>query len=192
MLNCLISFDVKLFYAINHFHSFFLTRILPIFSEPKFLYLFYGITSSILWIRYSFKKVLIIYVFLILGFLWVDFSCARLLKPYFHRKRPFVSIKSVYYPYKKAFKLLKKPLIKHTSYSFPSNHACNVGYASSFLSLYFPKGAVLWIIVALLVGWSRIYLGVHFPFDVFAGYIYGFFWALIFYKLSKVLLNKFK
>lgn len=37
------------------------------------------------------------------------------------------------------------------------------------------KGGALGIVAALafLVGWSRVYLGVHFPFDVLVGWIVG-------------------
>ncbi len=190
MLDLLADIDIKLFYLINHFHVFILDLLLPLFSKPDFIYIFYSITGSFLLLKYSIKKSLIIYLFFIIGFLWVDFSCAKILKPYFQRKRPFVSINKVYYYSEGSFQILDRPLNKHTSYSFPSNHASNVGYASSFLSFYFPKVSFLWILFALIVGWSRIYLGVHFPSDILAGYFYGFFWAFIFYQITKLPLRK--
>jgi undecaprenyl-diphosphatase len=61
-----------------------------------------------------------------------------------------------------------------SQFGMPSNHAANgasVVTAASFCL----KGGALGIVAALafLVGWSRVYLGVHFPFDVLVGWIVG-------------------
>ncbi|HVZ66949.1 MAG TPA: phosphatase PAP2 family protein [Patescibacteria group bacterium] len=80
------------------------------------------------------------------------------------------------------------PLVTETGYSFPSGHAMNsfVFYAVlSYLVFYFTKSKKLAIIFAivsmllvLLIGISRVYLGVHYPSDVIAGYIAGFSWFM--------------
>ena len=69
------------------------------------------------------------------------------------------------------------------TYSFPSGHAllslCVYGVLAGLLSARLRSGALrvlLWIVAAALVagiGLSRIYLGVHYPSDVVAGYLAG-------------------
>lgn len=62
------------------------------------------------------------------------------------------------------------------SYSFPSNHAVNTAAAGViFAHAYWRKWWVVaaCIVVPLLVGYSRVYVGVHFPLDVVAGYVIG-------------------
>ncbi|MGD0500250.1 MAG: phosphatase PAP2 family protein [Bryobacteraceae bacterium] len=99
-------------------------------------------------------------------------AIGQLLKFAFHRPRP------------EPFFGLADPL----SYSFPSTHAmiscCFYGalaaiLATSSRSPYVKAG--LWALaaaVALAVGFSRVYLGVHYPSDVVAGYAAAVMWAL--------------
>jgi undecaprenyl-diphosphatase len=59
------------------------------------------------------------------------------------------------------------------SFSFPSNHASNTFAAATLISLCFRNTTLLAIGLALLVCYSRVYLKVHYPFDVLGGAIYG-------------------
>ena len=80
-------------------------------------------------------------------------------------------------------------LVNETSLSFPSGHAMlsAVTYltlgalAARFLPGRTTKIYVLSLAVltTLLVGISRIYLGVHWPSDVLAGWCAGFVWAML-------------
>ena len=59
------------------------------------------------------------------------------------------------------------------SFSFPSNHAGNTFAAATLISLCFRNTTFLAFTFALLVCYSRIYMKVHYPFDVVAGALYG-------------------
>jgi undecaprenyl-diphosphatase len=73
-------------------------------------------------------------------------------------------------------------LAKPTSYSFPSGHALlsTVFYLSLAIlmtgRLAVRMGAAL---LALFIGLSRVYLGVHYPTDVLAGFAAGVFWLSV-------------
>lgn len=58
-------------------------------------------------------------------------------------------------------------------FSFPSNHAANTFCAAMFFSLFFPKGRWFFFTFAFLVSYSRVYNGVHYPIDIFAGALLG-------------------
>jgi membrane-associated phospholipid phosphatase len=53
--------------------------------------------------------------------------------------------------------------------SFPSGHAAAAGAAACALTIVMPPLAPLWIGMAMLMGASRVYVGVHWPTDVAAG-----------------------
>ncbi|CBN57217.1 putative PAP2 superfamily protein [Kamptonema sp. PCC 6506] len=71
-------------------------------------------------------------------------------------------------------------------YSFPSGHAMMsmviYGLLGYFLASYFPRWrwliAILTVLLVTTIGFSRMYLGVHWPTDVIAGYIAGFVWLI--------------
>lgn len=57
----------------------------------------------------------------------------------------------------------------------PSQHTLTVAIiAFSFLMSEYRQIGVFGLFVSLVVGWSRIYMGVHFPFDVLGSFIVAF------------------
>ena len=59
------------------------------------------------------------------------------------------------------------------SYSFPSSHAVNIFCEATIVSMVYPRAAPFAYLLATAVGYSRLYLGVHFPFDVLGGAAIG-------------------
>ena len=57
--------------------------------------------------------------------------------------------------------------------SFPSSHAANIGAAAFLLGWRYRRAWFVAALVAFLVGYSRVYLGVHYPFDVMGGWGVG-------------------
>ncbi len=90
---------------------------------------------------------------------WVIAEGAKFL---FNRARPFIRDTEI------------APLIKTpSSSSFPSGHSATAGAGAITLSAIYPTFAPALILSGFLVALSRIYLGVHYPFDVLAGVLIG-------------------
>lgn len=79
------------------------------------------------------------------------------------------------------------PAITEISFSFPSGHATAsialYGFLAFLLCRLYPerKRVVLMVAIAIIlaIGFSRLYLGAHFPSDVIAGYALGGLWLLL-------------
>lgn len=147
------------------------------FASSTFLKIAYGVLIIIYLFRKDWKRSVEIGIIGLGGFL-VNY----LMKISFHRPRP------------------DNPLIdKLHNFSFPSGHATSafifyglIAYITWKSSI--PKGyrlllAFLLISFALLIGFSRVYLRVHYPSDVMAGFCIGFAWLVftiwLFEKLKK-------
>lgn len=84
------------------------------------------------------------------------------IKAFFRRRRPFSSIVE-------ALVIGKKP----GSWSFPSGHTASSFASAWILSTVWPKSAPVLLALASTVGFSRIYVGAHYPGDVASGAILG-------------------
>jgi undecaprenyl-diphosphatase len=65
------------------------------------------------------------------------------------------------------------PLYVVHSSSFPAGHASTAFAGAVFLSFVVPRLAPLFVLLAALIGLSRVYVGVHYPTDVLAGALLG-------------------
>ncbi|MFV0623020.1 phosphatase PAP2 family protein [Sphingomonas sp. ac-8] len=109
-------------------------------------------------------------------------SAVSLLKRLFERARPD----------------LVEHLMRETSSSFPSGHSANSAIVYlTVATLIFPMiretHVRLFVVVATMtivgmIGISRVYLGVHWPSDVLAGWIFGALWALGWWRVELTLL----
>ena len=93
----------------------------------------------------------------------VNYGLTTLAKKAFDRPRPYESLEGVH------------KLVHETSRSFPSGHASTAFAIATTLSLRYRKWSVIgpsfgW---ALLMGYSRPYLGVHYPTDILGGMVLG-------------------
>ncbi len=84
-------------------------------------------------------------------------------KPLIGRTRPYVEHPEY-----------RLPLPPPQDHSFPSGHASTAAAGATSFARMLPATTILAIALALLIGTSRVALGVHFPVDVLAGFAIGY------------------
>lgn len=97
-----------------------------------------------------------------------------------------------------------QPLVSEASYSFPSGHSMNSFVFYALIAFYIFRFtrkkrlafliSTFSILLIFLIGLSRIYLGVHYPSDVVAGFVAGLWWFVTAISVEKtiVFLDLFK
>lgn len=175
--------------------------------DKKFTSLLYNVRSNTL------SKIL--YTITQLGEREAVFIVGGLVSPIFFYRRNYVALFAFWLTlagvglstrYGKTFISRERPedvayyVVEH--FSFPSGHATTAialyGMLAYFLYRHYQTHAqrklVLWLaaVLILVIGFSRIYLGVHFLSDVLAGFLLGALWLLVGISLVEVMLYRKK
>jgi len=169
MIERLINFDVQLFLFLNGLRNPFFDFVFwwatqPIVWIPVYIILFYFAVRVYRW------QTIFVVLFTIICIALTDQISVHLFKELFMRLRP-----------------CHNPDIQlqvHTmngycggQYGFVSSHAANYFGLAVFLSVIFFRKIRFFIpfvlVWAALISYSRIYLGVHYPADVFCGAVLG-------------------
>jgi undecaprenyl-diphosphatase len=170
------SFDKAILLWIHQFANPTLDRIMlniTRLGNPSTVVLIVLVTLGILWWRRYYQEAKI-FLLNCLGGAVLSYG----LKLAFSKPRPH----------------LWQLLISETSYSYPSGHALGsmvlYGFLAYLLGNHFPQYARIFYLIATIlivaIGLSRLYLGVHWPTDVIAGYGVGFLWITLCITMLKL------
>jgi undecaprenyl-diphosphatase len=180
-LSWFTSWDRAAFEVMNKWMtSSFFDLLMPALSNL----LFWLIPFAVIWLIFFIRsdrqgKLIALCCFLVVA--GTDQLSSNVIKPIVQRTRPCNVVPAAhFYQDDKWITTDKFALtIYKTSFSFPSSHAANIAGQAMYWSYFYPQVSPVMILATVIVGFSRIYMGLHWPFDVFAGYLLGMIVALV-------------
>jgi undecaprenyl-diphosphatase len=170
-VNPIQQFDRDLFVRINSDWSSSLgDQIFPLMTDLHRNPFFIAVLALglVVWIARERTRALKWTVALILSVALTDLFSYRIVKANFERARP---------PQANVQVVVRGET--HTGNSFPSNHSANMFAVAMAISGASPLASIPFFIAALLIGYSRVYVGAHFPMDVLGGAAIGILMATL-------------
>lgn len=164
----LLAFDRQLFLSVNQtsLHGPVADALMILISSHAlWVILLTGLVIQA--VRTRDRRLWVLVMTLAVAVATADSFCAYILKPWIARPRPCHELASVILPTGRC----------GGAFGFPSNHAVNAGVVTAVLFQFTDvtgrKAMTYFAAVALLVCFSRVWLGVHYPGDVIAGLSIG-------------------
>lgn len=181
-----MNLDYSLFQFLNgHFHADFLDPIMVFLTNSSRVMNGTILAMVVYLIVQKGKKEAWFFVIgAVLAFALADSLAYRVFKPFFERVRP---ANSAYFIDSVNMFLTQGRFLLGTndSLSTPSNHAANMFAQATYWSLIYPKWAKILFPTGFLIAYTRIYCGVHYPFDIFLGAVLGTAVAIGVYLIMK-------
>ena len=145
------------------------------FWIPLYLYLIF-----LLYKKFSRKFIWVLASVVVLIF-FADYGSVHLFKEVFERLRPCHQLDDV-------------RTINGCGglYGFISSHAANAFSVPFFINILLKNRKLFYFLLlwSILIGFSRVYLGVHFPFDILGGACWGMLVSLLTYRILKLKINE--
>ncbi|MDO7172778.1 phosphatase PAP2 family protein [Mariniflexile sp. AS56] len=187
MIEQLLEYDTKLFLFLNNLGSPTWDSLwLVITHEVTFVPL-YAILLFLLYKKFGLKALLIFVVLVALMITFTD-QITNVFKRGFQRPRPCGEANLIDH--------IRFIAVRCGKYGFFSGHASNSMAAAVFAGLmlrpYYKNLIFILLLWSAVVAYSRIYVGVHYPLDIFCGLTFGAIGGFLFYKLANYFLVRFK
>jgi len=185
MIDQLIQSDTELFLFLNNLGSEPWDTLWLIITNKLTFIPLYGGLLFLLYKKFGLKP-LLAFVLIVAAMITFTDQITNVVKATFERTRPCRTEGVMEY--------MRFIAVRCGKYGFFSGHASNSMAAAVFAGLllkpYYKNLLFMMILWSLIVAYSRIYVGVHYPLDIICGLTFGAISGFLFYKLAKFVLKK--
>ncbi|MDO6758950.1 phosphatase PAP2 family protein [Tamlana sp. 2_MG-2023] len=186
MIEELLKYDTELFLYLNNLGSSTWDSLWLLITDELTFVPLYAILLYLIYKKFGLKSLLICVVVIALMITFTD-QTTNAFKRGFQRLRPCrePSIADQ----------VRFIAVRCGKYGFFSGHASNSMAAAIFAGLmlkpYYKYLMIILIFWSLIVAYSRIYVGVHYPLDILCGLTFGVLGGTLFYFIAKYMLKRF-
>lgn len=185
ILQSLIDWDTAMLLWLNGWHCDYFDNLIEMMTW-KFTWIPFYVALAVFVYKHSTPKAALSFIlFAVLLLAMNDQICSSLIRPMVGRLRP----SNLDNPVSAMVHIVDG--YRGGRFGFPSAHATN-SWGLAFFVIYLFKHKILsmtMVIWALLVSYTRIYLGVHYVGDILAGLLLGLLNATIVYYLFKTIMR---
>ncbi|MDR0982144.1 MAG: phosphatase PAP2 family protein [Culturomica sp.] len=181
MLETLQQFDQDLFFYINGITSPYFDKFMWFFTAKFTWAPLYAAILYVIWKNFSIGMSLLLVIMIVGVIIFSDQICASVIRPEIQRMRP----SNPNNPISEFVHIVNGK--RGGRYGFPSCHAANSFGLAFAVMLFFKRKSLTYFFLswALINSYSRVYLGLHYPGDLFGGLIVGVIGAYISYFIYK-------
>lgn len=187
MIDQLVEYDKALFVFLNNLGSPTWDNFWLVVTNKLTFIPLYAFLLLLLYKKFGFKALLIFIVIIALMIAFTD-QVTNLFKRTFERPRPCGE--------ESLIDQIRFIAVRCGKYGFFSGHSSNSMAAAIFAGLLlrpFYKNLIFMLLFwSAMVAYSRIYVGVHYPLDIFCGMTFGAISGFLFYKLARVAIHKWQ
>ena len=186
LMQWLIEIDEKLLLAINGCHNDYFDHFMYLFSDRWIWVPMYVAILYVMIRNFSFRKTIVCLIAIALTITIADQVGASLIRPIVERMRP----SNPDNPISDLVHIVNN--YRSGRYGFPSCHAANTFGLAFFVCFLFRRRwlTVFLMFWAVVTCYSRVYLGLHYPGDLFFGMILGFLSAVVVYFVKRKLIGE--
>ncbi|WP_027136821.1 phosphatase PAP2 family protein [Gaetbulibacter saemankumensis] len=186
MIDQLLDYDTQLFLFLNNLGKPTWDGLWLLITNKLTFVPLYAILLYLLYKKFGLKSLLMFVVVIALMITFTD-QITNVFKRGFARPRPCGEADLL--------DQMRFIAVRCGKYGFFSGHSSNSMAAAVFAGLilrpYYKNLIFILLFWSAVVAYSRIYVGVHYPLDIFCGLTFGAISGFLFYKISKILLRTY-